>query len=241
VRDVPKILRALAERGVDFSFRFAGDGPLREELQASVQAESRTCKAEFLGVLSSDELTREIYNWTDVLLVTSSWETGPIVIWEAMIHGIPVVTSAYVGSIAEGSLIDRQNCLMFPVGNCPAAAAAISALAEPSLRATLIENAFKLVQTKYTKRASVNAWSSGIEKLMELPVLCERTARQPLPSGRLDRLLGGAFGENLRRILRREFRHSTPGSEWPHSHSNTVSDEAFLSQVAEAERRAAKA
>ena len=54
-------------------------------------------RTRFLGVLDAAAL-RRAYGEAGCLLLTSAWETGPLVVWEAMAAGLPVVSAAYTGS-----------------------------------------------------------------------------------------------------------------------------------------------
>lgn len=231
VLDIPEIFRQLNAQDVQYTARFAGEGPLADELKLAVKAGIDSGIISFLGVLTPEDVANMIYDWADVLLVTSSWETGPIVIWEAMSHGVPVVTSEYVGSIAEGSLFNAINCLMFSVGDCSGAAGHIMALKDSALRRTIIENGYKLVEEKYSKQASINYWSAAINELLQLPASNAFYLPKVAPSGRLDRALGVRLAESLRQLARTEFRHKSPGSEWPHSHSGASTSEEFLARA----------
>ena len=228
VLDIPIILQWLENIGVPYAARFAGDGPLRDQLQAALTFPIRNNKVSMLGALSRDEVTRQIYKWADLMLVTSSWETGPIVIWEAMSSGIPVVTTKYVGSGAEASLIDRHNCLMFPIGDHEAAARAIAELQDHQFRSRLIENGQELHARKYTRQASVEAWHCAIDELMKLPPLSPGRCEPVKQAGRLDRVLGVGLAESLRSLTGRSYLHRSPGSEWPHSHHESGDQAAFL-------------
>lgn len=235
VLDVPAILQCLEKQGFSYAARLAGDGPSQEELRLSLSDPISRGKVSVLGPLSSRQVATRIYEWADVLLLTSSWETGPLVIWEAMSCGVPVVSSAYIGSRAEGSLIDRHNCLMFPVGDHAAAANAIVELQDGRLRAKIVQGGRELHARMYSKQASVKAWHHALEAVMNLPPLPPACAVPIRPAGRLDRMLGVGLAESIRRIAGRSYEHRSAGSEWPHSHSNAPTDEAFLRRAARLE------
>jgi glycosyltransferase involved in cell wall biosynthesis len=241
VLDIVEIFRQLTTRNVRYKARFAGDGPLSDELQLALAAETDAGNVSFLGVLTPEAVERNMYGWADVLLVTSSWETGPIVIWEAMSRGVPVVTSEYVGSIAEGSLVNGKNCLMFPIGDCSQAVDRIMALKNSSFQQAIVENGFMLVEARYSKQASINSWSTAIDEVLELPISKVDSYMRPAPSGRLDRTFGVELAESLRQVSGRNFLHKSPGSEWPHSHSHAPTDQEFLARVAYSEVQQFKA
>jgi len=167
-----------------------------------------------------------------VLMITSSWETGPIVAWEAMAAGLVVVSSRYVGSGAEGALKDGQTALLFSVGDCEAAASAIARLLDSNLRTSLTNSALEMVHHRYSEAASLAAWLKVLSLSLELPPLplnYPEFARfaATVPSGRFDIMLGVTNAEYLRRFLGLNFRHLSAGSEWPHS-LNAAGDNCHL-------------
>jgi hypothetical protein len=189
---------------------------LRERLRPGIDAG----RVQFLGVLDSSTLNERLYHWADVLLLTSYWETGPIVIWEAMAHGLPVVSSRYVGSGLEGSLKEGDNCLLFPVGDVEAAAAQLRRATDFQLRAALAERGYQLVRDRYTREQSVASWDHCLRAILQQTPRDNASVGTSLPpAGRLDRWLGTSLGERIRRMLGRSFPHTDPGGEWPHANS----------------------
>jgi hypothetical protein len=175
--------------------------------------------------LAPEELNRELYGWADVLLVTSFWETGPIVIWEAMAHRVAIVSSQYVGSGYEGSLRHGENCLLFPVGDAGEAARQLARLTDTALHDRITEAAYALVGERYTCERSVEAWDRAFRAILELPVPDLDNRRTQVPAaGRLDRLLGTGMAEAMRRALGVSFRHADPGGEWPHAMGGPLID-----------------
>jgi glycosyltransferase involved in cell wall biosynthesis len=234
VQDIPLILDRLGALGVQWELRVAGggasEGMLRERLRPRIDAGS----VQFLGVLNPSALTERLYDWANVLLLTSYWETGPIVIWEAMARGLPVVSSRYVGSGLEGSLSDGGNCLLFPVGDVQAAAVQLRRATDPKFRAALAEAGHRLVRERYTREHSVEAWDQCLRAIMAQPSrLTATTANASVAAGRLDRWLGPGPGETVRRLLKRRFHHNDPGGEWPHARSAPTLDERGFFRRAE--------
>lgn len=84
----------LREREVDFRFHVVGDGELKEQVQA---------KAVRAGVGDSLDFhppTPGLHRWyaaTDVMLMTSTFEGVPCVVFEAMAMGLPVVAPGLPG------------------------------------------------------------------------------------------------------------------------------------------------
>lgn len=237
VLDLPQILCALDSKGVPSSLTLAGGGPLETDLREALTPWVETGRAHFAGGLGAGALAEE-YGRADALLITSSWETGPIVAWEAMAAGVPVVSSRFLGSGLEGALVDGESSLLFPVGDAEGAAECLVRLAGSlELRDTLRKNAKKLVCERYSTSHSVGQWAGALKRVLERP---PRSASQSLPpiqpQGRLDRLLGVGAAETVRHLLRRRFEHAGPGGEWPHSYGDRSNDEEFLAQARDLDR-----
>lgn len=216
-QDIPYILSTLEKFNIDYIFRLAGGGPYLAELQDQLQPMVKRGCVEFLGVLDAAALDTEIYDWAQALLVTSIWETGPLVIWEAMARGLPVVTSRYIGAGAEASLIHNVNCLMFPTGDTKAAARELQRVTDSTLRSTLALAGYALIVNRYTIEKSVEAWNGCLKKIIGAQILSYNGIRETnLPAGRLDRWFGSETGEYIRRLLGFAHQHESPGSEWPH-------------------------
>ena len=101
----PKNLRqfvAVADRVVDRSsaapvFLIAGDGPLRDEVVAAVQAHGLKDHFRFPGYVS-DEMLSTYYDIADVCLLTSDFEGTCRVLVEAGLNEVPVVVTPFAGA-----------------------------------------------------------------------------------------------------------------------------------------------
>jgi len=160
-----------------------------------------------------------------------------------MAAGLVVVSSRYVGSVAEGALKDGQTALLFPVGDSEAAAAAIARLRDPNLRSFLVKSAFEMVRRRYSDSASLSSWIEAFGTCMDLPRLPVNAAESTRlavtkPSGRVDRWLGVARAEQFRRLLGLNFRHLSAGSEWPHSMHGGADNGHLLAQAMRLETHA---
>lgn len=243
VRDILPILDRLDRISVPYCLSLAGVGPEALSIQEQLQPWIRSGKVRWLGRLDRNQLQLQVYVQSDVLLITSSWETGPIVAWEAMAAGLVVVSSRYVGSGTEGALKDGHTALLFPVGDCDAAAAALTRLTDPNLRTCLANNAFEMVCSRYSDSSSLAAWLEVLSKAMELPPLIVDYAEfvrfaVTAPSGRFDRWLGVTRAEYLRRFLGLNFHHLSAGSEWPHSMHEAGDNGRLLSMATRFEAHA---
>lgn len=232
VFDLPELARKLVARGVSIEIAIAGGGPDEAVLRRKIDELGVARQFRFLGVLNPQQLALA-YRSHDALIITSVWETGPIVAWEAMSHGLPVITSRYVGSGLEGALVHQANCLLFPVGDMDAAASAVQSLRAPGVAERLIHGGLELVRTRYSRAASVALWDAALRRILEMPALAAPARRPaPAPNGRLDRWLGAAGGERIRRALGVVYPHVDPGGEWPHTGHGHKPQDVFLAQAA---------
>lgn len=243
VHDIVQILACLDRISFPYCVSLAGVGPEEHTIQEQLQPWIHSGKVRWLGRLDRHQLQLQVYAQSDALLITSSWETGPIVAWEAIAAGLVVVSSRYVGSGTEGALKDGQTALLFPVGDFEAAAAALASLRDVNLRRSLAISAFEMVRTRYSDTASLAAWLEVFSKAMDIPVLpvdYSELARlaDTAPSGRLDRWLGVTRAEYLRRFLGFKFHHLSAGSEWPHSMHESGDNGRLLSLGASIEAHA---
>jgi len=232
VQDLASILAALDAEGTPFQLTIAGDGPDRPLVEASLAARIAAGQVIVAGAIPRSELARRVYRSHQVLLITSEWETGPIVAWEAMAAGMAVVSSRYVGSGLEGALVHGSTALLFPVGDAREAAAQLASLRNPAGLRELGAAGFNLVKRRYSLEASMAAWMAAFEAVAALNPLPAPNRPAPIAAaGGLDRRLGPVMAERLRRLLGRGFRHREAGSEWPHS-GHASGDDASLLELA---------
>jgi glycosyltransferase involved in cell wall biosynthesis len=243
VHDLVPILERLDRNSFPFFLSLAGDGPEAQSLQEQLKPWISSGQVRWLGRLDKAQLQLQVYDQSDVLLITSSWETGPIVAWEAIAAGLVVVSSRYVGSGAEGALKDGQTALLFPVGDFDAVVLALTRLLDPNLRKSLATSALEMVSRRYSDSASLAAWLNVFSISMQLPPLPldhEEYARlsATVPSGRFDLWLGVKRAEYLRRLLGLSFRHLSAGSEWPHSLQGSGDNGRLLAMATQLETHA---
>jgi glycosyltransferase involved in cell wall biosynthesis len=131
------LLRAV--RGTAIRFLVAGDGPLRESLEAEADPE----QVRFLGFLPD---VGPVLAAADVLALPSRTEGLPMVVLEAMAAGLPVVASA-VGSLPE--VLGGGAGLLVPAGDVPALRLALEQLSAPDVRAALAAEARRRVESRY--------------------------------------------------------------------------------------------
>jgi glycosyltransferase involved in cell wall biosynthesis len=230
ISDLPDILRSLDEKNVSYALSIAGDGPYRESLEHDLRVWIGRDQVRILGFLDKNALDL-FYRSHDILLITSEWETGPIVAWEAMLSGLVVVSSEYVGSSSEGALMNEVTALLFPVGSNEVAASQISRLSETHFRESLSRNGRRMALSRYSFDSSLDSWDKAFSTILaSAPRRREAILKKPLieNAGRLDFFLGPSISELLRKFLEIKGYCRDPGSEWPHSYYKKVNSQALL-------------
>jgi glycosyltransferase involved in cell wall biosynthesis len=155
VKDQPTLLRALVslrERGLSFEMHIVGEDTLAGETQALSERLGLAGCTTFHGFLPQRAL-RPLVEGSDLLLISSLHEAGPLVLREAAAAGVPAVGTA-VGEIADWA---PQAALAAPVGDSQALAAAAARLLEDeALRLQLAHAAWTRATQEcagYTARA----------------------------------------------------------------------------------------
>ncbi|MDQ0010791.1 glycosyltransferase involved in cell wall biosynthesis [Luteibacter jiangsuensis] len=124
VKDQATLLRALAilaNAGVDFDMRIVGVDTLGGEMQELARCLGIERRVTFLGFRTQAEL-RPLVASSDLLVMSSLHEAGPLVLLEAAVAGVPTVGTA-VGHIAEWANVAA---LAVPVGDANALADAMA-------------------------------------------------------------------------------------------------------------------
>jgi glycosyltransferase involved in cell wall biosynthesis len=142
VKDQPTLLRALAalvEFGLRFEMDIVGEDTLSGETQALANQLGLSQRVRFQGFLTQRQL-RPLLEAADLMVHSSRHETGPLVVLEAAVAGVPTV-GTMVGHIAEWS---PDAAISVPIGDWARLAAAIRQLLEDEgLRMSIAREALK--------------------------------------------------------------------------------------------------
>jgi glycosyltransferase involved in cell wall biosynthesis len=142
VKDQATLLRAVAslmQSGLDFELDIVGEDTLHGEIQAMAEALGLSRAIRFRGFLTQRQL-RPLVEKADVLIHSSRYEAGPLVMLEAAVAGIPTVGTA-VGHIAEWA---PNAAVSVPVGDWAGLAAAIARLiSDDRLRVDIANEAMR--------------------------------------------------------------------------------------------------
>jgi len=116
------LLRAFAKAKLSNGILvFAGEGPLRAELESEAAALGVAARMRFLGFVNQTQLPA-VYTSADLLVLPSVYDAFGVVVNEAMLCGCPVVVSNRVGA-GRDLVAPVAPQLIFPCGNIDALAA----------------------------------------------------------------------------------------------------------------------
>ena len=141
------LLEAFARANVPESYLvFAGDGPLRNTLEAKASELGIAGCVRFLGFLNQSQLP-SVYSASDVLLLPSYYEPFGLVVNEAMLCGCPAAVSDRVG--AKYDLVQEgETGYIYPAGDIDALAAVLrDFFSDPAKRIRMGEAARKRMET----------------------------------------------------------------------------------------------
>ena len=131
-KDYPTLLSVAADVAAthpDVVFAVVGDGPLRDNLQARIDAENLPVR-----LLGHRNDVADLLGAADVFLLTSHWEARALVLQEALQVGVPVVATA-VGGVPE--LVGDSAVLAFPGDSAGLASGVRTVLSEPETAAVM--------------------------------------------------------------------------------------------------------
>ena len=126
----------------------AGEGPARAALRARVAALGLDAQVHFAGYLARDSALLDCYAAANVFVFASRTETQGLVLLEAMAQGVPVVSTAELGT---RSVLPGSGALIVPEERAAFAAAVVRVLGDARLRAEMAAR----------ERAHARTWSSA--------------------------------------------------------------------------------
>ena len=148
----------------------AGEGPARRSLEVLADRLGLGAHVAFLGYLDREGPLEDCYSAGDAFVFGSRTETQGLVLLEAMALGVPVVSTAVMGT--REILAPGRGCLIAEEDESHFAAQIIRLLGDPELRRRLSEEA----------RAYAREWSAPVLAARLLACYREVTARRrPAP------------------------------------------------------------
>jgi len=141
------LLRAFAMANLpDALLVFAGDGPMRPQLEAEAANLGIAKRVRFLGFVNQSQLPA-VYTSADLMVLPSGYEPFAVVVNEAMCCGCPVIASDHVGA-ARDLIAPVHPSFIYPCGNVAALAANLqSALGDRPLLLSLRRSVLAHIQS----------------------------------------------------------------------------------------------
>lgn len=161
------VLLALAQANVVGAYLvYAGDGPLRGELEAEARELGIGDRIRFLGFVNQSQLPA-VYCSADLLVLPSEYEPFGVVVNEAMLCGLPVVASDQVGA-ARDLIVTRRTGFVYPVGDADALAATLrTVLTDEALLQAMSTGAREHMET-WSPERNVETLVDAVERAVEL-------------------------------------------------------------------------
>ncbi|MDE3110854.1 MAG: glycosyltransferase family 4 protein, partial [Acidobacteriota bacterium] len=161
------LLQAFARAGVPEAYLvYAGEGPLRAEVERQVHALGIDGRVRFLGFVNQSGLPA-VYRASDVFVLPSDYEAFGVVVNEAMLCGCPVIASDRVG--ARFDLIRAgESGFIYPSRDVNGLAQILRlTLRDPVLRARISEAARKQM-AGWSPDQNVDGTVRAIERAVQL-------------------------------------------------------------------------
>ncbi len=143
-----RVLANVRTAVADVLLVIAGEGPALPSLRRAVSGAGLERNVLFVGYLDRATDLRDCYRAADVFVFASRTETQGLVLLESLALGVPVVSTAVLGTKevlheARGAVVVRENVAEF-------AAAVTRVLTEPALRAELGKDARAFVAARWS-------------------------------------------------------------------------------------------
>jgi glycosyltransferase involved in cell wall biosynthesis len=161
------VLEAFAEATVPGSYLvFAGEGPLREQLEARARVLAVADRVRFLGFVNQAGLP-SVYRACDVLVLASEYEPFGVVVNEAMLCGLPAIVSDRVG--ARYDLVEEgKTGFVFPCGNTKVLSPLLQELLSDRERLGQLGEMARQRMEMWSPRQNLDAFVTAVERAVVL-------------------------------------------------------------------------
>ena len=163
-RDLPGVMDFVLSRHAKARFQVVGDGPLRREIESSVERKAESGRVRFTGRVAP-EMVSSYMSVMDAAILTSYWEGLPRVAAQAAMAGLPVV--AYDVEGASEVVRSGETGYLVPVGDQRALAdRVLEVLALPDRGRSMGEKGRALVADRFDGRRMVDALDRIYKELL---------------------------------------------------------------------------
>lgn len=165
-----RMLQRLREQVPKVVLIVAGEGPALEHCKDHVAKLGLGQQVRFVGYLSRDGELWDCYRAGDIFVFASRTETQGLVLLEAMALGVPVVSTAYMGTI--DIVTPQRGALIAPEDEQAFAATVAQLLRDPARRAALAAEA-----PVYAATWSASAMAGKLTALYQILLYARSEAR----------------------------------------------------------------
>jgi glycosyltransferase involved in cell wall biosynthesis len=150
------LIRAFAKANVPKAILvYAGEGPLRSELESEAALLGIASRTRFLGFVNQSQLPA-VYSSVDLMVLPSEYEPFAVVVNEAMCCGCPVIASDRVGA-ARDLIAPVCAEMIYPCGNIDALASILRSAAVDSARLEALADACSLHIRSWSPEKNISA------------------------------------------------------------------------------------
>jgi glycosyltransferase involved in cell wall biosynthesis len=157
------LLRAFAQANIrEARLIFAGEGPLRAELETQVRSLGISERVRFLGFVNQSQLPA-VYTSADMMVLPSGYEPFAVVVNEAMCCGCPVAASDHVGA-ARDLIVHGRTGFVYPCGDLDALAALLRQAASEDKKLSVIGRAARARMDSWSPRENIDATLAAVAR-----------------------------------------------------------------------------
>ena len=169
-----RVLAAVRQRAPNVLFVVAGEGPALAELRRAAAADGLGDHTLWVGYLDRRGALLDCYRAADVFVFASRTETQGLVLLESLALGVPVVSTAVLGTKevlenAAGALVVREDVAEF-------SAAVARVLTQPQLRAELAGAGRVFVEQRWSSREMARRLLALYEEVVRIKFADSMTA-----------------------------------------------------------------
>jgi glycosyltransferase involved in cell wall biosynthesis len=157
------VLRAFVNANVEGTYLvFAGEGPLRTDLEAEAKSLGIAERVRFLGFVNQTGLP-SVYRSADLFILPSEYDPCPVVVCEAMLCGCPAVLSDEIRGRFD--LVKHgETGFIYPCGNIDALAKVLSNALADRVKLSELSRAASARMDTWTPRENVEGVARAVER-----------------------------------------------------------------------------
>jgi glycosyltransferase involved in cell wall biosynthesis len=157
------LLRAFAKANLPNALLvFAGEGPLRQQLQAEAALLGAVSRVRFLGFVNQTRLP-SIYTAADLMVLPSSYDAFGVVVNEAMLCACPVAASDHVGAVRD-LIAHGRTGFVFPCGNVEALTGILQQVSAEAARLSEMGRVARARMESWSPRENIQATLAALTR-----------------------------------------------------------------------------